>query len=574
MTDRQRVDAHSPAAFQSEVLGVDTPLGRGQARRLVRQRLEQLTGGRLLSDTAIIRLTHRLVERRYDAGEIIVHEGVRGDFMGLVTQGQVAVLPPLEESLTRSAARRSPTVLLLPGSTFGEAMLVDGRPSGSTLQATTDTEVLVLRRADLVDVAGQRWSRPVVQLGGHWGWLALALLFVIASGVLGVYLGIEFLSGRRQAGNPAAAPPIPGQVSDAVHIVAPLRGEILRRSVSSPVRALLTEPGFSHAELQIDGRGQAVQVNLHPEVVPWEVEWAWDQVGEGTHSLVVQAYGSKGEWRASVPVTVTVVATGTLAFVSNRDGASAIYMMDTDGRNVRRLVTGPGEARRPSWGTDGTLAFVAETEPGSPVIRRLAKDGSRVEDLVAGWDPAWSPDGTHLAYGASVENVNQVFVASMPDAAPAQVTVEEAYAGQPTWAPDGRRLAYVAERDGNWDIWVTGLDGSEPRRLTDDPAMDWAPDWSPVGSRLAFVSNRGGTYQIYVMRPDGSDVQPLTDLPQGAESPAWSPDGSWLAFVTYTGDGEGVNAREVYLMRADGRDLVRLTYNAFDDTQPDWGQAP
>jgi len=39
-----------------------------------------------------------------------------------------------------------------------------------------------------------------------------------------------------------------------------------------------------------------------------------------------------------------------------------------------------------------------------------------------------------------------------------------------------------------------------------------------------------------------------------------------LAFVAYTGDGTGVNARELYLMRADGRDQVRLTYDSFDDT--------
>jgi Tol biopolymer transport system component len=91
---------------------------------------------------------------------------------------------------------------------------------------------------------------------------------------------------------------------------------------------------------------------------------------------------------------------------------------------------------------------------------------------------------------------------------------------------------------------------------------------------LAFVSNRGGNHQIYTMRDDGRGVKKLTGFELGAEAPAWSPDGFWLAFVAYTGEGEGVNAREIHLMRVDGRDQTRLTYNAFDDSLPDWSLAP
>jgi Tol biopolymer transport system component len=74
------------------------------------------------------------------------------------------------------------------------------------------------------------------------------------------------------------------------------------------------------------------------------------------------------------------------------------------------------------------------------------------------------------------------------------------------------------------------------------------------------------------MSTSGADVRLLTDFSRGAEAPAWSPDGYWLAFVAYTGEGEGVNARELYLMRSNGQELVRLTRNSFDDTQPDWGR--
>jgi TolB protein len=135
-------------------------------------------------------------------------------------------------------------------------------------------------------------------------------------------------------------------------------------------------------------------------------------------------------------------------------------------------------------------------------------------------------------------------------------------------------LAYVVEQEGNWDIWSTAAEGGEARRLTEDPAMDWAPSWSPDGSELAFVSNRGGSHQIYIMQTDGTKVRVLSDLAAGAESPTWSPDGFWLAFVAYTGEGVGINAREIYLVRSDGQNQVRLTHNAHDDTEVHWQWSP
>jgi Tol biopolymer transport system component len=76
------------------------------------------------------------------------------------------------------------------------------------------------------------------------------------------------------------------------------------------------------------------------------------------------------------------------------------------------------------------------------------------------------------------------------------------------------------------------------------------------------------------MNSDGTGVRMLSNLRAGAEAPAWSPDGLWLAFVAYTGDGNGINAREIYLMRSDGQNQVRLTYNSSDDTDVAWSWIP
>jgi Tol biopolymer transport system component len=339
---------------------------------------------------------------------------------------------------------------------------------------------------------------------------------------------------------------------------------------SVPVQAVLSDPGLRLAELHVDGLLQDMQVNKDLPATPWLVEFDWMGAQEGSHHLSVRAQDTGGDWLLSAPLTVTVVPSGTLAFSSNRDGPQTIYTITTDGRNLNRLGAGPGDMRQPAWGLSGSLAYVADPEVGPTMIREMVIGLAESRALAVGRDPAWSPDGSYLAYAATVDAVSQVFVVPVSNGEPVQVTSEAIYAGQPTWSPDGRELAYVAERDGNWDIWLVSADGEDPYRLTDDPAMDWSPAWSPDGSRLAFVSDRGGNHQIYLVRRDGSGVRALTDQPRGTEAPTWSPDGFWLAFVAYTGEGDGINAREIHLMRSDGRDQVRLTRNIFDDTQPDW----
>jgi|GEM_PF-1994056 len=575
MTDHRSPDNRVLGREPEEEAFLAPSLDRTQAVRLVTRRLELLVGGTRLSRSGISRLARYLGTQRFPAGAVILQHGVRGDFLGLVGAGQVAVYDPPEDEFLTVPNSGEQALLLQPGSTFGEAMLLDGRPCASILCAVSDTEIYVLRREDYLAVAAQRSSRPRRPSSPWWLWLApLILLAVIALSVSGIYLTSTLLMGSAANLARETVPDASGPGGDALQVVIPQDGQALQSSQPILVQAMLSEPGFFQAELQVDGWPRGRQINDETETIPWHPEWAWEDASAGSHVLRVQAYAAEGDWLTSAPVTVTVVPSGTLAFASNRDGPHGIYTMSSDARLVTRLTLGPGDTRQPAWGAANRLAFVVEPEIGRALIRQMVLDGSEGQDVVTGRDPAWELDGTQLAYASSVDSVSQVFAVRAGDGIPIQVTEEKVYAGQPAWSPGGTRLAYVAERNGNWDIWIAAPDGGEPRRLTEDPAMDWAPDWSPDGSQLAFVSDRGGSHQIHVLSVAGGDPRPLTDLPLGAESPAWSPDGLWLAFVGYAGDGVGVSAREIYLMRAGGQDQVRLTYNAFDDSQPDWRRIP
>ena len=63
----------------------------------------------------------------------------------------------------------------------------------------------------------------------------------------------------------------------------------------------------------------------------------------------------------------------------------------------------------------------------------------------------------------------------------------------PAWSPDGTRLAFTSSRDGNEEFYIVNRDGSGLRRLTNSPSVEVTPTWSPTGNQLAFVSDRTGS---------------------------------------------------------------------------------
>jgi Tol biopolymer transport system component len=83
--------------------------------------------------------------------------------------------------------------------------------------------------------------------------------------------------------------------------------------------------------------------------------------------------------------------------------------------------------------------------------------------------------------------------------------------------------------------------------------------------RIAFVSTRDGNAEIYVMKADGTGLSRLTNNGVSDAEPAWSPGGTKIAFVRGSGLGE-----EIYVMNADGTGVKRLTNNGYFDEMPAW----
>jgi PKD repeat protein len=125
-------------------------------------------------------------------------------------------------------------------------------------------------------------------------------------------------------------------------------------------------------------------------------------------------------------------------------------------------------------------------------------------------------------------------------------------------------VTFVSDQDGNNEIYTLATDGSATN-LTNNNADDRSPVWSADGSRIVFVSNReNNNNDIYVMNADGSNLINITNNSANDNNPTWSADGTQIAFVS---DRDGNN--EIYAVNvADPTNATNITNNPANDTNP------
>jgi Tol biopolymer transport system component len=134
----------------------------------------------------------------------------------------------------------------------------------------------------------------------------------------------------------------------------------------------------------------------------------------------------------------------------------------------------------------------------------------------------------------------------------------------PAWSPDGTRIAFDSNRNGSQDVWILTLATGDVFQLTDASGVDGWATWSPDGNWVAFMSDRDGVFHIYKVRATGGEAVPLTSGSANDLNPDWSPDGEWIAYAG------GAAPRNIWKVRADGGDPVQLTSTAFPDGNPSY----
>ena len=271
-----------------------------------------------------------------------------------------------------------------------------------------------------------------------------------------------------------------------------------------------------------------------------------------------------------------------IAFASNRAGGYDIWLMRVDGSRPVRLTRSPLAELTPAWSPDGSrLAFSASRAEEAPFdIIVVNADGTGRRNLtrtasVSEAAPRWSPDGKRLVYTTDSGLSGRVAVMDS-DGTQRRELVEGEW---PDWAPDGQRIVYTRTEDDHQQVWLMNHDGSHQVRITED---GFEASWSPDGALIAYATSRHGqptatdpalwNEEIYVMAPDGARQRRLTNRPGNDHwPPAWSPDSTRLLV---TSDGLDKNHPqghgEIVLLEIATGETRRLTTNPSDDSFPAW----
>ena len=221
-------------------------------------------------------------------------------------------------------------------------------------------------------------------------------------------------------------------------------------------------------------------------------------------------------WKA-LTMTVTIVG------LTNWNTLSLNPVSQTAKAASTTCVTKLADPFASSGRANGRILFTSDLG-----IYTMNADGSDRMLLTSGSGPAWSPDGTQIAFvrteGLPVEL--GIYIMPLVGSNQRQISQDKGV-GSLTWSPDGTQIAFVRTEGLRFEngIYIMNPDGSNQRRIAQEKDIRFL-SWSPDGTKLAFSSWDSGN--VYLVNSDGSDQRIIK---HDGYSTSWSPDGSKLVIA-------------------------------------------
>ncbi|GGH12981.1 Tol-Pal system beta propeller repeat protein TolB [Silvibacterium dinghuense] len=221
------------------------------------------------------------------------------------------------------------------------------------------------------------------------------------------------------------------------------------------------------------------------------------------------------------------------------------------------------------------IYFVARSGDGNKEIWAMDYDGAAPHAVThlgsISLSPRVSPDNTRVAFsslgrnGWTIKMYSLVLNRMVNFNAPGGTTLS------PAWSSDGSKVAYSSSISGDPEIYTADASGGGAHRITAFRGPDVSPTWNPKSnSQIAWVSGRTGLPQIYIMDSDGANVMRMTDGGY-ATSPSWSPNGQFLAFAWNRKYGPGApGGQDIYIMDIASKRWTQLTHDAGRNDFPSW----
>jgi TolB protein len=296
------------------------------------------------------------------------------------------------------------------------------------------------------------------------------------------------------------------------------------QDIAAIVRDDLARSGLFRS---VDGGAQPLAENTLPNLADWK--------GRGADALVVGSTRRLADGRYDVRFRLFDTVKQT-----QLDGLSFVTPAADLRLTAHRIADRIYEKLTGERGVFATrIAYVVQTGRNAWELVIADADGANPQPALRSREPiispAWSPDGTKLAYVSFETGKPVVYVHTVATGQRVAVANFRGSNSAPAWAPDGRALAVTLTREGNSQIFLMNADGSNVRRLTQSSGIDTEPVFSPDGQSIYFTSDRGGGPQIYRMPATGGAVQRVTFGGDYSISPRLSPDGKLLAYVARRG---------------------------------------